>query len=115
MKLTANIYTVSYFAFMKKNKDKYKLKTNEQIEIFYIAIFVFILQSTFIATHLTFEKFDLTYTNNAALNLCLFFTTLILHWMCLPDARNGIYMMKYAICYPKEFNNPLAVFFLGII
>lgn len=100
MKLTANIYTVSYFAFMKKNKEKYKLKTQEQIEIFYIAIFVAILQSTFIATHIVYEKLDLTYNNNAALNLCLFFTSLILHWYCLPDARNGIYMMKYSICCP---------------
>lgn len=29
LKLTANIYTVSYCAFMKKNKEKYRLKSND--------------------------------------------------------------------------------------
>lgn len=29
LKLTANIYTVSYCAFMKKNKEKYRLKNND--------------------------------------------------------------------------------------
>jgi hypothetical protein len=29
LKLSANMYTVSYCAFMKKNKDKYRLKTED--------------------------------------------------------------------------------------
>jgi hypothetical protein len=35
--------------------------------------------------------------------------------MCLPDARNGIYMMKYALCCPDEFDNPTTVFALGFM
>jgi hypothetical protein len=76
---------------------------------------MFMIQMTFIFTILFFEKFDITYKNNTPLNLCLFFTVLILHWQCLPEARNGINMMKYALCCPDEFTQPATVFFLGFI
>lgn len=115
LKLSANMYTVSYCAFMKKNKEQFRLKVNDQIDIYYRAIFMFMIQMTFIFTVLLYEKFDITYKNSTPLNLCLFFTVLILHWQCLPEARNGIYMMKYALCYPDEFTQPATVFFLGFI
>lgn len=115
LKLTANMYTVAYCAFMKKNKEKFRLKVNDQIDIYYRAIFMFMIQMTFIFTVLFFEKFDITYKNSTPLNFCLFFTVLILHWQCLPEARSGIYMMKYALCYPDEFTQPVTVFFLGFI
>lgn len=64
---------------------------------------------------LFFEKFTLSYKNDKILNLCLFFTVLILHWQCLPEARNGIYMMKYALTEPGKFTHPVTVFCLGLI
>jgi len=115
MKLAANMYTICYCAFMKKNKEKYRLKQNDQIDIFYRALFLFVVQMTFIFSLLCLDSFDLTFKNNAAVNLCLFFTVLILHWQCLPEARNGMYMMKYALCCPGEFNHPIAAFALGFM
>jgi hypothetical protein len=115
MKVTANMYTICYFAFMKANKEKFKLKVNDQVDIFYRALFLFVIQMTFILTIISMESFDLTYKNTLGTNLCLFFTVLILHWQCVPDARNGIYMMKYALCNPEEFNQPIAAFFLGFM
>ena len=70
---------------------------------------------TFVFVIMFFESFNVTYKNSTPLNLCLFFTVLILHWFCLPDARSGIYMMKYALCYPDTFNFPVTVFFLGFL
>jgi len=115
LKLTANIYTVAYCAFMKKNKEKYRLKSNDQMDIFFRAIFMLMIQLTFICTVLFFEQFKIGYKNNTPLNFCLFFTVLILHWQCLPEARNGIYMMKYVLCYPEEFTQPVTAFLLGLI
>lgn len=115
MKLAANMYTVCYCAFMKKNKEKFKLKQNDQMDIFYRAFFMFVIQMTFIVCLLVFDSFDLTYKNDTAVNFCLFFTVLILHWQCLPDARNGMYMMKYALTCPEEFNHPTAAFVLGFL
>jgi hypothetical protein len=76
-------------------------------------MFLFVVQMTFITTILGFETFDTAYKNDTAVNFCLFFTVLILHWQCVPDARNGISMMKYALCCPNEFDQPVAVFGLG--
>ena len=73
------------------------------------------MQITFIIAILKFEKFDIGFKNSTPINICLFFTVLILHWMCLPEARNGLYMMKYAICCPNEFNQPITVFMLGLM
>lgn len=115
MGVTANMYTICYFAFMKANKDKFKLKVNDQMDIFYRALFLFVVQMTFILTIFGMDTFDLTYKNDLAVNLCLFFTVLILHWQCVPDTRNGIYMMKYALCNPEEFNQPVAAFCLGLM
>jgi hypothetical protein len=57
LKLTANLYTVSFNAFMKSNKEKYKLKQSDQIDVFYRAIFMFIIQVTFVVSILLFETF----------------------------------------------------------
>ena len=50
-----------------------------------------------------------------AVNLCLFFSVMLLHWQCIGQARNGIYMMKYVVCNPEEFNNPNVAFLMGLI
>lgn len=100
---------------MKTNKNTYKLKSNDQMDIFYRALFMGVMQFTFIFTLLMNETFDLTYKNDTAVNFCQFFCVMILHWQCLPDVRNGIYMMKYALCCPEEFNQPMTAFLLGFI
>jgi hypothetical protein len=45
----------------------------------------------------------------------MLFSVLILHWSSLSDVRSGIYMMKYAICCPDEFDQPVTAFLLGFI
>ena len=114
-KLSANMYTISYSAFLIANKEKYRLKTNDQIDIMYRALFMFIIQMTFIWAVLFNDTYATGYKNDTILNLCLFFTVLILHWQCLPEARNGIYMMKYALCNPEEFTHPATVFIIGFL
>lgn len=43
MKLSANLYTISYCVFMKDNKKKFGLKSSDQIDVFYRALFMFII------------------------------------------------------------------------
>ena len=43
MNLTTNIYTISYFAFMRNIKEEFKLKSTDQIEILHKAIFMFLV------------------------------------------------------------------------
>jgi len=70
---------------------------------------------TFIVTILFFEKFNFEYKQNAAVNVCLFFTSLLLHWQFMPDARNGIYMMRYVLAQPEEFTHPCTAFLMAFI
>lgn len=115
MKVSSNIYTICYYGLMKANKEKFKLKVHDQMDILYRALFMFAIQMTFIGCIFTMDKFDLTYKNDMAVNLCLFFTVMLLHWQCIGQARNGIYMMKYAICNSEDFNNPYVAFAMGLI
>lgn len=46
-------------------------------------------------------------------HVVLFFTVLLLHLTCLPMARDGLSMMKYALLHPDEFTNPVCAFMLG--
>jgi len=118
MKITANMYTISYTAFMKSNKEKYRLKQSDQVEIFFKALFMYIVQVTFALTVLFYEKFSTVYKDNknsTPIYFCLFFVSLVLHWQCLPESRNGIYMMKYALCKPKDFSQPTVAFMLGFM
>lgn len=53
--------------------------------------------------------------NSTELQLCLFFTTLLLHFGCIPGARSGLYMMRYAVTHPENFTHPRVAFLLGLI
>jgi len=57
----------------------------------------------------------MTLHNTTALQLCLFFTTLLLHFNCIPTARSGVYMMKYALAHPEKFSHPRVAFLLGLV
>jgi hypothetical protein len=46
-------------------------------------------------------------------HVVLFFTILLLHLTCLPVARDGLAMMKYALLHPDEFGNPVSAFACG--
>jgi hypothetical protein len=41
MAIGGSIYSLSYFAFMKKNKKKHNMTETDQFDIFWKAIFIF--------------------------------------------------------------------------
>ena len=53
------------------------------------------------------------FMRDTEINVALFFTVLLLHLTCLPTARDGLTMMKYALLHPEEFNHPMSAFALG--
>lgn len=55
------------------------------------------------------------YIRETPVNVSLFFTVLLLHLTCLPNARDGIAMMKYVVCHNDEFTHPATAFLLGLI
>lgn len=55
------------------------------------------------------------YQDNVFINICMLFSVLLLHWNCIGDLRNGLYMMKFAICCPDKFSQPVTCFLLGFV
>lgn len=76
---------------------------------------IFAIQIFFITCVLYFNPQDFKLFNNTPLQLCLFFTTLLLHLGNLGMFRSGLYMMKYSLCHPEEFTHPKLAFLLGFV
>lgn len=114
LKLSASYYTATFYALMKTQKQKFKLKDNEQIDLLYRATFLYAMQIIFCAILYFYSGITVTYIRNTDVNVALFFTVLLLHLTCLPLARDGLAMMKYSLLHPEEFNHPASAFCLGI-
>lgn len=99
---------------MKSNKEKYKMKESEQVDLFFRSCFIYIIQIIFVMVIWMYAGIKVTVERSANLNITLFFTVLILHFTCMPIARDGIAMVKYALLHPDEFNHPLSAFLLGV-
>ena len=49
------------------------------------------------------------------IQLCIFFTNMILHFPCVAIVRNGIQIMKFVFFNSEEFSNPVEEFILGFL
>ena len=113
LKLTASYYTAAYMAMMKTSKSKLKMKETDQADLFYRSCFLFTIQIMFNVVIFMYAGLKVNFTRDTEVNFALFFTVLLLHLTCLPTARDGLTMMKYALINPDEFNHPLSAFILG--
>lgn len=115
LKLAGTIYSTSYVAFMREHKKKFRMSENDQFDLLWRAMLILAVQIFFIACILMVTKVKLVVFNNTPLQVCLFFTTLLLHFGCIPGARSGLYMMKYAVTHADKFTHPRVAFLLGFI
>jgi hypothetical protein len=58
-------------------------------------------------------EFD--FHNDTNIQLNMIFATLLVHLVCIPVTRSGLYMMKYVVCHPEEFEEPQIAFLLGLV
>ena len=113
VKLTATLYTTAYFAQLKTVKDKHRLKISDQVELFWRSSFIYFIQIAFCAVIAIYANLKAVIHKNTEVHVTLFFTVLLLHVTCLPNARDGLAMMKYALLHADEFESPLLAFTLG--
>lgn len=113
MKLSASFFTATYFSLMKTNKAKFKMKETDQVELFWKCCFIFAIQIMFSYVIWTYAGLKPMIERPPELHITLFFTVLILHFTCMPVARDGLAMMKYALLHHDEFNFPISAFMLG--
>ena len=113
MKLSASFFTATYFSLMKSNKAKFKMKESDLVELFWKSCFIYTVQIVFSYVIWTYAGFKTTVERPPELHITLFFSVLILHFTCMPVARDGLAMMKYALLHHDEFNHPISAFMLG--
>lgn len=114
MPLAASIYTATFVGLIRSNKKKYRLTQADQFDLLYKTMLVMAIQVFFLFGLLYFTKMQFKLNNNTGLQLCLIFTTLLLHLGNLGHFRTGLYMMKYTLCHPEEFTHPKTAFVLGL-
>ena len=107
-------YSCTYFALMKTNKQKYKLKEADQAEMFYHTGILVAIQLLFLGVlyYTALPKFK--YIRDTKVNFVLFFSVFLMHSTVLPTAKNGMNMMKYALMHSDEFNHPMSAFCIGV-
>jgi len=103
-------YSGTFYSLINKYKKKYHLLTEDQAQYYFEALFLLFIQTVFCIAILTSPEMDfqniITYQTNYALHLCLFFTSMILHFGSIYTIRNGITMCKYVIYHSEEFDHP---------
>lgn len=100
---------------MKKSKKDLKLKESDQVDLVYRSYFIFCIQSMFNMVLFMYSGMKFNFIRDAEINVALFFTVLLLHLTCLPNARDGMAMMKYVLVHNDEFTHPATAFGLGFI
>lgn len=117
LEINKTIYTVAYTAFMREKKadPKYRLTADDQFNILWSALFCLAFQVFFIHSLVYITGVPFQLHNNTSIQLCLVFTTMLLHFTCIPATRSGVYMMKFVLAHPEKFTHPRIAFMLGFI
>ena len=114
-KLTAGLYQAAFTALMNDTKKEYKLMESQQVDVLWRTIFAWIVTMGFSVVLAYTANLDPVVEKPTEVHVALFFTVLLLHVTCLPMARDGLAMMKYAMLHAEEFAHPQAAFLLGFL
>lgn len=98
---------------MKSNKSKFKMTEADQVELYWRCWFIYTIQLLFSYVIWTNAALTVSVERPPELHITLFFTVLMLHFTCMPVARDGLAMMKYALLHHDEFDHPISAFSLG--
>lgn len=111
--MNATFFTATYCSLMKANKSKFKMKEADQVELFWKTCFIYTIQMCFCYVIWAYAGFKQTIFREPEMHITYFFTLLVLHFACMPVARDGLNMMKYALLHPDEFDHPVSAFMIG--
>lgn len=125
----------------KKVRQEYRLLTADSSEYYFEAVFILAMQNTFCLAYMLSSEtdFGLVFSNckgvtdkgckdfhritkqadgervdQFAVDLCIMFTVLVLHFSCVQTVRNGMNMCKFVCFHPSEFDEPGWAFLLGV-
>ena len=90
-----DFFSGTFYAMRTGMKKKYKLLTADSADYYLESLFILSVQAILciaIWKSQTFEDFfkKPQLVNDYSVNLCLFFTSLVLHFSCIATVRNGM-------------------------
>mmetsp|Transcript_31453 Transcript_31453/g.48113 ORF Transcript_31453/g.48113 Transcript_31453/m.48113 type:complete len:183 (-) Transcript_31453:204-752(-) len=110
-----DFYSGTFYSLRKDVKKKFRLLRRDQSDYYFESLFILAVQLLLCVSIIVSGGFNFPFVNDYALNLCLFFSCLVLHFSTLSCIRNGINMCKFVVYHPENFENPAGVFFLGFL
>lgn len=115
--MAADFYSGTFYSFILKYKDDYNLVAEDQSDYFMESLFLLCIQICFCTAILDKTEWNLVfkYENDFTLDLCTYFTSLILHFASLFSVRNGIQMMRGVVYNHEGMTHPEAGFLLGFM
>ena len=113
-----DFFSATFYSLRKSVKKEYRLLAADQSDYFFECFAIIFIQNllcfVYIFNELEFDKIKLSdEKNNYGVSLCVFFTTLVLHFSCLYTFRNGMTICKHVVFHSEQFDNPYMAFFLG--
>lgn len=100
-----DFYASTFYAQRTDLKEKYKILASEAASYYSESMFILSVQVILcIAIWSNKEFTTINYNNDDYfINLCGFFTALVLHFGCINTIRNGMNMIKFAVFHSEEF------------
>ena len=112
-----DFFSSTFYSLRKHVKKEYRLLGCDQSDYFFEALMIMFIQNllcfVYIIHELDMKKVG-SYQNSYGVNLCIFFTTLVLHFSCVYTMRNGMTICKHVVFHSEEFDNPYMACFLGV-
>lgn len=113
-----DFFSGTFYAQRNDMKQQYKILTSDAADYYMESMFVLSVQvmlCTAIWCQPNFVEEAMTkYKNNYWINLCSFFTALVLHFGCIATVRNGLSMAKFVVFHSEQFKHPIHAFFLAL-
>ena len=112
-----DFFSSTFYGMITQYRKKYKMLTSDSSDYYMEALFILSIQGilcTAIWTSDSFFAHGLKFHNDYQINLCLFFTAMVLHFSCVATIRNGIDMCRFVVYHSEEFRHPGYALLLGI-
>ena len=113
--LYGDFFSATFHALRVKNKKKFKLLTEDQVSYYFESLMICAIQVILCVSILRSDAIQPRFVYDTDVQLCMFFTNLVLHYGCISIIRNGMQMMRFVTFHSEEFSNPVEAFTLGFL
>ena len=113
-KMHVDFFSGTFYSLRKKYQKEYMLLTSDQADYLFESLFLMAIQVLLCILIWLYDTGEIQFQKEFSLNLCMFFTNLVMHFSCIATIRNGIDMCRHVVYHSHEFRNPKTAFMFGV-